>query len=439
MEWRDRYKGATPILLKPASVPAIARIVGICAGTRTAIVPQGGNTGLVGGQIPNPDGTEVLLSLGRLNRIRGIDTDAATISVDAGCILAQVQAHASENGLLFPLSLASEGSATIGGLMSTNAGGTGVLAYGNMRELVLGVEAVLPDGQVWNGLRALRKDNTGYDLKQLLIGAEGTLGIITGVVLKLFPAPTSIESAIVAVPSVRHAIRLLSFARASGGTVTAFELIPRIGLDFVLRHIPGTRAPLDGDHDWLVLIDVSLFGEGQDGTLQDMLARAASAGLIRDASIAQSGAQRDAFWKIRDALSESQKPEGGSIKHDVSVPISAIPDFLDEATAAVSKAMPGARPVPFGHLGDGNIHYNISQPRGMDRQDFLSRWADINTIVHDIVHRLHGSISAEHGIGLSKIDEITRYKSKTELDAMRAIKRALDPHGIMNPGKVVRT
>jgi len=438
VEWRDRYRGATPILLKPDSVPAISRIVSICASTGTPIVPQGGNTGLVGGQIPDMSGGQVLLSLKRLNRIRAIDIDAATMTVDAGCILADIQRHADDNGRLFPLSLASEGSATIGGLISTNAGGTGVLAYGNTRELVLGLEAVLPDGSVWNGLRALRKDNTGYDLKQLLIGAEGTLGVVTAAVLKLFPKPASIDSAMVAVPSVEHAIRLLSFARQSGGTVTAFELIPRIGLDFVLRHIPGTRVPLEQAHDWQVLIDVSLFGEAQGGVLQDILVHAANAGLITDASVAQSSAQRDAFWKIRDALSESQKPEGGSIKHDVSVPISSIPAFLDEATAAVTRAMPGARPVPFGHLGDGNIHYNISQPVGMDKQAFLKRWSEINAIVHDLVHKFHGSISAEHGIGMSKVDEITRYKTKTELDAMRAIKRALDPDTIMNPGKVVR-
>jgi FAD/FMN-containing dehydrogenase len=438
VEWRDRYRGTTAILLKPDAVPAISRIVSICASTGTSIVPQGGNTGLVGGQIPDSTGTQVLLSLKRLNRIRAIDADAATMTVDAGCILADVQAHAADNGLLFPLSLASEGSATIGGLISTNAGGTGVLAYGNTRALVLGLEAVLPDGSIWNGLRALRKDNTGYDLKQLLIGAEGTLGIVAAAVLKLFPQPSSIETAVVAVPSVAHAIRLLSFARQSGGTVTAFELIPRIGLDFVLRHIPGTRAPLVQAHDWLVLIDMSVFGGSPSGCLQDMLVQAATSSLITDASVAQSSAQREAFWKIRDALSEAQKPEGGSIKHDVSVPISAIPAFLDEATAAVTRAMPGARPVPFGHLGDGNIHYNISQPVDMDKQSFLKRWSEVNTIVHDLVHRFHGSISAEHGIGIAKVDEITRYKSRTELDAMRAIKRALDPHNIMNPGKVVR-
>ncbi|MEQ1752674.1 MAG: FAD-binding oxidoreductase [Micropepsaceae bacterium] len=438
VEWRERYRGATPLLLKPGSVAQVSDIVKICAATKTPLVPQGGNTGLVGGQIPNPDGSEVLLSLKRLNRIRDTDPDASTITVEAGCILSDVQAHAAASKRLFPLSLASEGSATIGGLVSTNAGGTGVLAYGNMRELVLGLEAVLPDGEIWNGLRALRKDNTGYDLKQLLIGAEGTLGVVTAAVLKLFPEPKSIETAIVAVPDVEHAISLLHFAQRAGGTVTAFELIPRIGLEFVLKHIPGTRAPLDQAYDWLVLIDVSVFGDGQQGSAQHMLTEAATSGLIIDGIVAQSLAQREAFWRLRDSLSESQKPEGGSIKHDVSVPVSAIPAFLRDGAAAVQKAIPGARPVSFGHLGDGNIHFNVSQPIDMQKQAFLSRWNEVNLVVHDLVHRFNGSISAEHGLGQSKVDEIARYKSATELAAMRAVKRALDPRNIMNPGKVIR-
>lgn len=438
VEWRDRYKGATRLLLKPATTAQVSDIVKICASTETALVPQGGNTGLVGGQIPSPDGSEVLLSLKRMNRIRAIDPDASTMTVEAGCILADIQAHATANQRLFPLSLASEGSATIGGLIATNAGGTGVLAYGNTRELVLGLEAVLPNGEIWNGLRALRKDNTGYDLKHLLIGAEGTLGVVTAAVLKLFPEPKSIETAIVAVQSVDHAVSLLHFAQSAGGTITAFELMPRLGLEFVLRHIPGTRAPFDTDYEWLVLIDVSLFADAQTGAAQNLLTEAATSGLIIDGIVAQSLAQREAFWKLRDSLSESQKPEGGSIKHDVSVPISAIPAFLQEGISLVERTIPGARPVPFGHLGDGNIHFNISQPVGMAKADFLARWQDINLLVHDLVHKFNGSISAEHGLGQSKIDEITRYKSATELDAMRAVKRALDPRNIMNPGKVIR-
>jgi FAD/FMN-containing dehydrogenase len=438
VEWRERFRGATSLVLMPASVEAIQEIVRICAATGTPIVPQGGNTGLVGGQIPSADGREVVLSLGRLRRVRHVDVAANTMTVDAGAVLADVQAAAQAADRLFPLSLASEGSATIGGLISTNAGGTGVLAYGNMRELVLGIEAVLPDGQLWDGLGGLRKDNTGYDLKQLFVGGEGTLGIVTGATLKLFPRPAAIETAIVAVPDVDAAVRLLNFAQGHAGTVTAFELMPRVGLEFVLRHVPGARDPLDRAYPWYVLIDVSLKAADAAGAAETLLSDAASAGLIVDGVVAQSGAQRDAFWKLREALSESQKPEGGSLKHDVSVPISSIPRFLDEASRAVVAAVPGARPVPFGHLGDGNIHFNISQPVGGDKAAFLARMDEVARIVHDMVHAFEGSISAEHGIGQAKVDEITRYKSPVALAAMRAVKRALDPRGIMNPGKVVR-
>lgn len=438
VEWRERFKGATALLLKPATVAAVSAIVKVCAATGTAIVPQGGNTGLVGGQIPNANGAEVLLSLKRLNRVRVVDPLANTMTVDAGCILADVQAAAEAADRLFPLSLASEGSATIGGLVSTNAGGTGVLAYGNMRELVLGLEAVLPSGEIWNGLGALRKDNTGYDLKQLFIGAEGTLGVVTGAVVKLYPKPALIETALAAVESVDKALDLLNFARAQSGSVTAFELMPRRGLEMVLKHISGTRDPFARAYPWAVLIDVSLFAEAQVGAAQHLLTEAASAGLILDGVVATSVAQSQALWKLRDSLSEAQKPEGGSLKHDVSVPISSIPRFIDEASRAVVAAVPGARPVPFGHLGDGNIHFNISQPVGGDKAAFLARMDDVARLVHDIVHTYGGSISAEHGIGVAKVDEITRYKSPVALDAMRAVKRALDPKGIMNPGKVVR-
>jgi FAD/FMN-containing dehydrogenase len=435
VEWRERWRGTTPLLLKPSTVAAVAEIVRIAAATGTPLVPQGGNTGLVGGQIP---AGEVLLSLKRLARVRVVDAMANTITVDAGCILADVQAAADTEERLFPLSLASEGSATVGGLVSTNAGGTGVLAYGNMRELVLGIEAVLPSGEIWNGLSALRKDNTGYDLKQLFIGAEGTLGVVTGAVLKLFAKPAEIETAIVAVESVDKAIALLNFARAQSASVTAFELMPRTGIEFVAKHIPAARDPFGRAYPWYVLIDVSLFAEAQVGAAQALLTDAASAGLIVDGVVAQSLAQREAFWRLRDSLSEAQKPEGGSIKHDVSVPISAIPRFIVEASHGVTAAVPGARPVPFGHLGDGNIHFNVSQPVGGDKAAFLARTDEINRIVHDIVHAFGGSISAEHGIGQAKIDEITRYKSAIALETMRAVKRAFDPQGIMNPGKVVR-
>jgi len=438
VEWRERFRGATSLVLQPSSVASVQEIVRVCAETGTPIVPQGGNTGLVGGQIPNADGSEVVLSLKRLRQIRDVDATANTMTLDAGVVLAEVQVAAEAAGRLFPLSLASEGSATIGGLISTNAGGTGVLAYGNMRELVLGIEAVLPDGSLWNGLGGLRKDNTGFDLKQLFIGGEGTLGVVTAATLRLFPRPSAIETAIVAVRDVEAAVRLLNFAQGHAGTVTAFELIPRLGLEFVLRHVPGTRDPLERSYPWYVLIDVSLKSADQAGAVETLLSDAASDGLIVDGAVAQSGAQRDAFWKLRDALSEAQKPEGGSLKHDVSVPISAIPRFIEEASRAVVATVAGARPVPFGHLGDGNIHFNISQPVGGDKAAFLSRIDDVARVVHDMVHAFEGSISAEHGIGQAKIDEITRYKSPVALEAMRAVKRALDPRGIMNPGKVVR-
>ncbi len=438
-EWRGKYQGRTPLLLKPDSVEAIAAVVRICAETRTAIVPQGGNTGLVGGQTPSAQGDEILLSLRRLNRVRNVDALGNTMTLDAGVILADAQTAANDADRLFPLSLASEGSATIGGLISTNAGGTGVLAYGNTRELALGLEVVLPDGRVWHGLSGLRKDNTGYDLKQFFIGAEGTLGIVTAATLKLFARPAAIETAFAAVPTVQAAVELLSFAQTHGGTVTAFELIPRIGLDFVLRHVPGTRDPLGAAHPWYVLIDISLKAGEATGVAADLLVEAANKRLILDGVVAQSEAQARALWKLRDEVSGAQKPEGGSIKHDVSVPLSAIPAFIERAGAAVAKLVPGARPVPFGHIGDGNIHFNISQPTGVDTQTFLARWYEVSRAVHDIVvHDFNGSISAEHGVGQMKVDEIAHYKSSEAIDTMRAIKQALDPLNIMNPGKVVR-
>jgi FAD/FMN-containing dehydrogenase len=308
-----------------------------------------------------------------------------------------------------------------------------------MRELVLGLEAVLPDGRVWNGLSSLRKDNTGYDLKQLFIGAEGTLGIVTAATLKLFARPAAIETAVAAVPTVEAAVELLRFAQERGGTVTAFELVPRVGLEFVLRHVPGTRDPLSGVHTWYVLIEISLKVGEATGVAADLLVEAANKRLIVDGVVAQSKAQAQALWKLREEVSGAQKPEGGSIKHDVSVPVSSIPSFISQASAAVMKLVPGARPVPFGHIGDGNIHFNISQPVGADTATFLARWDDVSRTVHDIVVReFNGSISAEHGVGQMKVDEIVRYKSAEAIDMMRAVKRALDPNGIMNPGKVVR-
>ncbi len=438
-EHRGLYQGETALFVQPASTEQVAKVVRICAQHRIAIVPQGGNTGLVGGQIPFPGTHAILLNLSRMNRVRAIDPDNDTITVEAGCTLAALQAAAETAGRLFPLSLASEGSCQIGGNIATNAGGNAVLRYGNMRELVLGIEAVLPDGRVWNGLRGLRKDNTGYDLKQLFIGGEGTLGIVTAAVCKLFPRPRTVATALVAVPDVAAAVSLFGrLKQTSGDRLTAFELIPRIGIDFVTRHIPGARDPLTKAVDWYVLAELSSAGEEDlRHRLEAALAAALEEGLASDAAIAESGAQASALWALRENLSDVQKLEGGSIKHDISVPISAIPAFITEASKAVTAALPGIRPVPFGHIGDGNVHFNLSQPPAMDREAFLDRWAEFNRIVHDIAAGLGGSISAEHGLGFMKRDEITHYKSAVEIDMMRAVKRALDPQNIMNPGKLV--
>lgn len=440
VEWRGLYRGATPLVLRPATVDAVAAIVRIAHETATALVPQGGNTGLVGGQIPDRSGAEVIVSLERMTAIRAADPLNNTLTVEAGATLAAVQQEAERHARLFPLSLASEGSCQIGGLIATNAGGTAVLRYGSMRDLVLGLEAVLPDGRVWHGLSGLRKDNTGYDLKSLLVGAEGTLGIVTAAVLKLHPRPGRVETAFCAVRDPQAAVDLLARLQdASGGAVTTFEIVARGGLDLVLAHFPDAADPLARAHGWYVLAELSA-GAGTRGlrdTLETALAQAMEAGLVADATIAESGPQRAALWALRENMSEAQKLDGASIKHDVSVPVSAVPAFLDEATRAVEDAMPGIRPVPFGHIGDGNIHFNLSQPPEMDPQAFLDRWQAMNDIVHGIVARHGGSISAEHGLGRLKREEITRYKQDVALDAMRAIKQALDPKGIMNPGKVV--
>ena len=438
-EHRGLYQGETALFVQPASTEAVAKVVSICAQAKIAIVPQGGNTGLVGGQIPFPGDHAILLNLSRMNKVRALDPDNDTITVEAGCTLAALQQAAEAADRLFPLSLASEGSCQIGGNISTNAGGNAVLRYGNMRDLVLGIEAVLPDGRIWNGLRGLRKDNTGYDLKQLFIGGEGTLGIVTAAVCKLFPRPRTVATALVAVPDVAAAVSLFGrLKQTSGDRLTAFELIPRIGIDFVTRHIPGARDPLTKAVDWYVLAELSSAGEEDlRHRLEAALAATLEEGLASDAAIAESGAQASALWALRENLSDVQKLEGGSIKHDISVPISAIPAFITEASKAVTAALPGIRPVPFGHIGDGNVHFNLSQPPAIDRDAFLDRWAEFNRIVHDIAAGLGGSISAEHGLGFMKRDEITHYKSAVEIDMMRAVKRALDPQNIMNPGKLV--
>ncbi len=439
-EHRGLYQGETALVVKPASAAEVAAIVSVCAQTGTAIVPQGGNTGLVGGQIPFPGDNAILLNLSRMNHIQTIDLLNDTVTLEAGVTLAALQGAARDAGRLFPLQLASGGSAQIGGVISTNAGGNAVLRYGMMRNLVLGIEAVLPDGQIWNGLRGLRKDNTGYDLKQLFIGGEGTLGIITRAAVKLFPAPRSVETAMVAVPGVAQAVALLPLLRgATGDQLTGFELLPRIGLEFVVKHIPGARDPMTAQHPWYVLIEISSGYEASitRAMLEAALAAAAGKGLIGDAVVTENLSQAKALWSLRENLSDVQKLEGGSIKHDISVPISAIAGFIARASAAVTAVLPGIRPVPFGHMGDGNVHFNLSQPAGMDQDVFLARWDEFNKIVHDIVADMGGSISAEHGLGRMKREEITRYKSAVEMGLMRTIKRALDPKGIMNPGKLV--
>ncbi len=439
-EWRDLYQGRTPAVLRPGTVEEVAAILAYANQNRIAIVPQGGNTGLVGGQIPQENAEEVVVSLARLNRIRTLDAEGFTMTVEAGTVLEKIHEAAAAADRIFPLTLGSQGSCQIGGNLSTNAGGTAVLAYGNTRDLVLGLEVVLPTGEVWDGLRALRKDNTGYDLKQIFIGAEGTLGIITAAVLKLFPKPKAQEVAFVGLADPHAALTLFSRARDKAGTMlTGFELMPRIGVEFTTRHLEGARDPLAKPHPWYVLMELSSGSEAQGprALIEEILGDAFEAGLVADAALAESGAQAAAFWRIRHGLSEVQKHEGGSIKHDVSVPVAAVPAFLDAAIAAVEKLVPGCRPVPFGHMGDGNIHFNISQPIGADKNDFLAGWDAMNRVVHGIVHDFGGSISAEHGIGRLKRTLLTEVKSPIELDLMRRIKQAFDPNGIMNPGRVL--
>jgi len=440
IENRGLYRGASPLVLKPGTTAEVAAILALASETGTAIVPQTGNTGLVGGQTPREAGGDLILSLERMNRVREVDPVANVMVVDAGCILADVQRAADNAGRLFPLSLGSEGSCRIGGNLSTNAGGTAVLAYGNMRQLCLGLEVVLPTGEIWDGLRRLKKDNTGYDLRDLFIGAEGTLGVITGAVLKMFPQPLGRQVALAGLASPDAALALFQEASNRCGTaLTGFELMPRLGVDFTTRHIPGARDPLASPHDWYALIDISTSdsAETAERMMQALLEHSFEEGLVEDAVVAASSAQQAALWHMRESMSDAQKPEGGSIKHDVSVPVSKIPAFMEEARLAVLEAIPGARICAFGHLGDGNIHYNISQPVGADKQAFIARWREINHIVHGIVLSYGGSISAEHGIGQLKRDELAAIRTGIEIELMRRIKRSFDPAGIMNPGKVI--
>ncbi len=442
IDWRGRYTGSALAVVRPATTSEVAEVVRLCSANGAAVVPQGGNTGLCGGATPcgAAGGGEVVVGLARMRRIRAVDTANATITVEAGCTLQQVQEAAEAADRLFPLSLAAEGTATIGGNLSTNAGGVQVLRYGNARDLCLGLEVVLPDGRVWNGLRGLRKDNTGYDLKQLFIGAEGTLGLITAAVLRLYPRSRQVATAWVAVADPAAAVELLSRLRnAVGDRVTAFELVDRQGLDLVLMHIPDSREPLSGRPDWQVLVEVSdaVAGDGLAALLEQFLSEMADTGLILDAAIAQSETHAQSMWRLRENISEAQKIEGLSIKHDVSLPVSRIAEFVVRADAALAQAFPGVRIVRFGHLGDGNLHYNPSQPEKGDNAEFIAATASVNRIVYDIVNELGGSISAEHGLGQLKREEIKRYKSDVEMELMRAVKQAIDPRGLMNPGKVV--
>jgi FAD/FMN-containing dehydrogenase len=432
-EYRGRYQGTGMAVVKPGTTQEVSAIVKLCAAHKISIVPQGGNTSLVGGSIPYQN-TSIVINTSRLNKIRNIDADNFTMTVDAGCILATIQQKAADANRFFPLSLGAEGSCQIGGNISSNAGGIYTIRYGNCRDLVLGIEAVLPNGDIWNGLRSLRKDNTGYDLKHLFIGAEGSLGIITGAVLKLFPIPATRETFLVAVNGPEQALELLSRTRAVlGDSITAFELIARPCVELALEVGPKCIDPLEQKTDWMVLAELSAGQERVETFLGTMLEE----NVILDATIAANEQQRSELWFLREAIVEAQRHAGGSIKHDISVPVSKIPEFIHEATAFVHTMIEGVRPVIFGHMGDGNLHFNLTQPRDADRETYLERWDEITHAVHDIVQKYNGSFSAEHGVGVFKAGELAQRKSSVEMALMRQIKHALDPHNLMNPGKVL--
>jgi FAD/FMN-containing dehydrogenase len=440
-DWRGLHRGATPAVVRPANVEEVAAVVRICAETHTPMVPQGGNTGQCNGAVPRAGGGDLIVSLGRLNRILEVDALNNTVTVQAGCVLATVQQAAADVERLFPLSLGAEASCQIGGNLSTNAGGSNVLRYGNTRDLVLGLEVVLPDGRIWNGLRGLRKDNTGYDLKHLFIGAEGTLGIITAAVLKLFPRPRATVTAWVALPSPRAALELLSLLRQRcGDTLTAFECISRRCLELVLHHLPGARDPLPQQHEWYALIELddARAADVLRGDVESTLAAAAETTLIADAVIADSGAQRQALWSLREGIPLAARAEPRMVyRHDISVPVSRVPAFIAEAQSALEQRFPSIEVICFGHLGDGNLHYNAFVP-GRLRSDPAARDAhDVGDVVYEVVQRFSGSFSAEHGIGMAKVAQLARYKSPVELELMRALKSTLDPANIMNPGKVL--
>ncbi len=439
-DWRKLYRGHPRAVLRPADTAQLAEAVRICAAAGARIVPQGGNTSMVGGAVPDEDGSEFVLSLSRLNRIRAVDAIDQTLTVEAGATLKAVQQAAEAAGCLFPLSIGSEGTAQIGGILSTNAGGNNTVRYGNARDLVLGLEVVLPDGEIWNGLRRLRKDNTGYCLRQLFVGAEGTLGIITAAVLKLVPRPTEMAVALCAVPSPEAALALFTrFHRHDPAAIQAFEYMSGLGMEFVLKNIPGTVLPLSERAPGYALIELATPrpNAGLRAALEEVLEAALEAGDVTDAAVAESGAQRAAIWRLREEHTEAQKREGASVKNDVSVPVSKVPAFIREATAACEALMPGIRVVPFGHMGDGNIHFNLEQPEGMDGAAFLARDHEIMDTVCEVVRKYDGSFSAEHGIGKLKPYMMPDWRGGAELDLMRRIKAAIDPSGMMNPGKVL--
>jgi D-lactate dehydrogenase (cytochrome) len=437
-EWRGRYKGTAAAVISPASTQEVAQVLKICNKAGIGVVPQGGNTGLVGGGVPDfPSGNGIVVSTQRLNVIRNTNILNQTMTVEAGVILEHIQQVAEDVGLLFPLSFGAEGSCRIGGNISTNAGGVHVLRYGNTRDLVLGLEVVLADGRVWNGLSSLRKDNTGYDLKHLFMGAEGSLGIITAAVLKLYSQPQAKETALCGSPDAGSLLELFQRLNTNvGEALSAFEIMNRFGMEIAEKHVPTAKDPFECPHSQYALIELS----GHDGILtclKTILEQALEDGLITDSLIATSGAQSDQLWAIRYAIPEAQRHEGGSIKHDVSVPVSNVVEFLTKASDLVEAKLPGVRICAFGHAGDGNIHFNLSQPLGADTETYLKNWNKINRIIHDLALSIGGSFSAEHGIGQLKRDDLVRYKSDVELDLMRTLKKALDPHNIMNPGKVI--
>ncbi len=441
-DWRKRYRGRALAVVRPGTTQDVAAVVKLCAEHGVPLVPQGGNTGLVGGSIPDDSGTQVLLSLTRMNRVRSLDAANLTLTVEAGCILQAVQDAAAAQGLLFPLSLAAEGSCTIGGNLATNAGGTQVLRYGNARELCLGLEVVNAQGEIWDGLTGLRKDNTGYDLRDLFIGSEGTLGIITAATLKLHPQPAARMTALAALPSLDAAVALLQLAQSRlGPGLTGFEVMNRYSLSLVRKHFPQLRQPLAEDAgDWTVLLEQSdTEGEAHARALFESLLEAAmEQGLINDAAVAESIEQSRGMWHLRESIPLAQPQEGPNIKHDISIQVSRIPEFVTATDAALQQAHPGTRSVNFGHLGDGNLHYNLQAPEGVDGAAFLREHEpSVNTVVYDSVTAFGGSISAEHGVGTLKREELAHRKSPVAMQMMRAIKQALDPQGLMNPGRML--